>query len=227
MKLRVHTIAPLAVALVVGVLALTYVPDGVAGAATTNESQASRLLSAPFVVEKSVKVDFDSDGDLDVVIVGVDGPVPAPEDFEADGTDGNRVLLFARKDPGGYRRVGLGRGALQCRRCGGAFWGAIPAPVDITVAKNVVSIEQSAGSREVRTWIHRYRFEGGRVRLIGVDESTTDRLNGATVSVSRNYLTGLTITTIEGTPDPADNPPKAGRVKGRPKVVTVESVELG
>ncbi len=179
------------------------------------------------MVEQSVKVDLDLDGDQDVVIVGVDGPVPAPEDFEADETDGNRVLLFARKDSDGYRRVGLGRGALECRRCGGAFWGVVPAPIDITVAKNVVTIEQSAGSRELTTWIHRYRLESGKVRLIGADTSMTDRLNGATIAISTNYLTGVTITEIDGDPDPADNPPKAGRVKGKSKVITVESVELG
>jgi hypothetical protein len=223
-KLRAHTVGLLVAASV----AATWGTATVTSAATTKaESLASRLLPSPFVVEESVKVDLDLDGDLDMVIVGVDGPVPAPEDFEADGTDGNRVLLFARKDRDGYRRVGLGRGALECRRCGGAFWGVVPAPIDITVAKNVVTVEQSAGSREVTSWIHRYRLESGKVRLIGADRTTIDRLNGATISVSTNYLTGVTITAIEGDPDPADNPPKPGRVKGKPKVIAVESVELG
>ena len=223
MKLRAHFVG-LLVAISLGIPIAAPSPTT---AATKAESQAARLLPAPFVVEKTVRVDLDADGDLDLVIVGVDGPVPAPESFDDDSSDGNRVLLFARKDPDGYRRVGLGRGALECRRCGGAFWGVSPAPIDITVAKNVVNIEQSAGSRELTTWIHRYRLESGKVRLIGVDVSTTDRLNGATVSISRNYLTGLTVTEIDGTPDPADKPPKAGRVKGKPKVINVEAVELG
>ena len=197
-----------------------------ASAAAKRASRPEQLLPAPFIAEKTVRVDLDLDGDLDAVVVGVDGVVPAPETMEEVDGEGERVLLFATKDASGFRQVGLGRNALLCRRCGGAFWGVIPAPFEISVTKNVVVVTQEAGSRELTNWTHRYRIQNGLIRLIGTDRVTADRLSGSVVSVSTNLLTGLTVTTVDGEVDPSLNNPTAGRKAGKPRVVAVETVKI-
>lgn len=195
-------------------------------AAAASASTPEQLLPSPFRSERVVRVDLDRDGDLDAVVVGVDGVVPAPQTMEAEDGEGARVLLFARKDEGGFRRIGLGRRAVLCRRCGGAFWGVVPAPVEMTVSKNVVIVTQEAGSRELTSWTHRYRLQGGVIRLIGTDRVTADRLSGSVVSVSTNLLTGVTLTTVEGELDPTLSNPTPGRKVGKPRVVALESVEI-
>jgi hypothetical protein len=197
-----------------------------ATAVVKRASRPEQLLPSRFIAEKTVRVDLDLDGDLDAVVVGVDGVVPAPDTMEEGDGEGERVLLFATKDASGFRQVGLGRNALLCRRCGGAFWGVVPAPFEISVSKNVVVVTQEAGSRELTSWTHRYRLQSGVVRLIGTDRVTADRLNGSVVSVSTNLLTGLTITTVDGDVDPSSENPKAGRKVGKPRVVALESVEI-
>jgi hypothetical protein len=226
-------------ALLLVALPIAQAPSG--AAQPTASVRAEALLPSPFKVEYRETADLDGDGDLDVVIVGVDGDVPAPEESGPDDGEGDRVLLFARKDPDGYRRLGLGKTAVMCRRCGGAFWGGIPAPIDLTVAKpsgsktvpktksassktsSSIVVEQTAGAREVTTWVHRYRFEQGRVRLIGVDVTLVDRATGGSWTTSTNELTGITITTVSGD---VDNAPKAGTSKRAPRFVSVDAVDL-
>ena len=214
----------LAISTIASMMTSSLIPG--ANAVAKRASRPEQLLPSPFIAEKTVRVDLDLDGDLDAVVVGVDGVVPAPETMgEVDG-EGERVLMFATRDASGFRQVGLGRNAILCRRCGGAFWGVIPAPVEISVTKNVVVVTQEAGSRELTNWTHRYRLQNGVVRLIGTDRVTADRLNGSVVSVSTNLLTGLTVTTVDGEVDPSLDNPKAGRKIGKPRVVAVEAVEI-
>ena len=205
-------------------LAVTVVITPSADAATRPSASPAALVPRPFNVESTLKADLDGDGDLDVVLVGVDGPAVLPETQEGDNADGIRVLVVARKDAEGYRRVGLGPDALECRRCGGAFWGGLSAPVELATMGGGFTTAQSAGAREITDWTHRYRIENGRVRLIGLDIVNTDRGDGSVVARSTNLLTGVTITTVEGQPQV---PVKAGRVKGKPRVVYLESVKLG
>jgi hypothetical protein len=110
-----------------------------------------------------------------------------------------------------------------CRRCGGAFWGTIPAAVNISLAKGVFVVAQEAGAREVQRWTHRYRIERGRVRLIGLDFTEVDRGSAGSYTTSTNYLTGKTITTIEGDIEGA---PQAGTTKGKPRTIFLENVDL-
>ena len=210
------------VVLAVSSLILASPANSVSAASGTKASSARSLLPRPYVVEKSISGDFDKDGDLDVAIVGVDGPAVLEENSPEAG-EGNRVLLVAQKVPGGYVTAGLGKGALLCRACGGAFWGINPAPIDLSVSRGVLSVAQSAGSREVTDWLHRYRIEKGKVRLIGLDRSVNDRATGAWAKSSTNLLTGVTITTGEGALDP---PVKIGTRKGRPSTVFLPKVEI-
>lgn len=215
-------VAAALIALSAIVLPLAIGDGGVAAAAAKPVANPSALVPKTLTVEARVNGDLDGDGDTDAVILAVDGPAVV-EDITDSPVDGDRRIIVARKDPGGYVSVGQGAGAAMCRRCGGAFFGIVPAPVDMTIKSGVLVVTQSAGSREVTDWRHRYRIEKGRVRLIGTDRSTTDRANGSLVTTSTNLLTGLTITMVEGTPE---EPVKAGRVKGKARLVFIENVEL-
>jgi hypothetical protein len=205
-----------------GVIA-TPLPGANAATAGRASKTAAGLLPAPFVAEAEYSVDVDRDGDLDRLVVGVDGPAEVPDDMSEADSDGERVLLVARKDSDGFRSIGLGRNVLLCRRCGGAFWGINAAPVDVEIKGNAFNLSQSAGSREVTNWVHRFRVESGKVRLIGLDRSVTDRASGSTVTVSTNYLTGLTITTVTGEPEDGTKP---SRVKRKVSVVLLNAAAI-
>ncbi len=119
--------------------------------------------------------------------------------------------------------VGQSRTAVICRSCGGAFWGVVGAPVELSASRNTLVIKQSAGSREVTDWTHRNRIEKGGVRLIGLDRAVLDRATGGFVNESTNYLTGAKIVTVEGDDE---NPPKAGTTRGKPRVIYVDRVTV-
>ena len=183
----------------------------------------AKLLPRPYVLEYSQRVDLDRDGDLDIAIVGVDGPVPAPQDVTEEFVEGNRILVIARKESAGWRLIGQSKTAVICRSCGGAFWGVVGAPIELSASRNTLVINQSAGSREVTDWTHRYRIEKGGVRLIGLDRSVLDRATGGFVKESTNYLTGAKIVTVEGD---VENPPKAGTTRGKPRTIYVDRVTV-
>lgn len=208
--------------LIVGLLLTLAGPPPVTAASTPAKDPTS-LLPRPYAMEYSQRVDLDRDGDLDIAIVGVDSPVTAPQDSTEEFGEGNRYLLIARKDTDGWRSVGRSSTAVICRSCGGAFWGALGAPIELSASGNTLVIRQSAGSREVVDWTHRYRIQAGGVRLIGLDRSVTDRGSGGVVNVSTNYLTGVKITTAEGEIESA---PKAGTRRGKPRVIFVNTVTV-
>jgi hypothetical protein len=222
MKQRTRRIrTTLLAAAIMGLAAV--VPDGdVAQAGSVApKATAGAWLPSPYIQESKYTLDIDADGDSDEIVVGVDGPATASSSIPEG--DENRVLIVARKDKDGYRPLGIGTKALLCRRCGGAFnVGAIP-PIDVSATKNGFVITQSAGANEITEWIHRYRLEKNRIRLIGVDIAETDRNVGSTVTRSTNLLTGVTKTTVEGKPT---NKVKAGTVKGKPRTVYLEAVTV-
>jgi hypothetical protein len=197
------------------------VPFGAAGAQSRTVARAESLITAPYTLEQRLDADLDGDGDKDAILVGAEGIVS--KDETAEGSDGNRVLVVARNDGKTFTQIGLGKNALQCRRCGGAFWGVVVPPVSMRVEKKVLIIDQEAGSREVVVWTHRYRIEGKSVRLIGVDRALRDRATGGSAIESDNLLTGARVVTIDGEVDSALRP---GRTKGKPKRVLLEAVTL-
>jgi hypothetical protein len=209
----------------VSVGGLSVISPATSATSSVTVRSAGLLLPTPYKMEYQYTLDIDNDGDQDVIIVGVDGIVPLAEGAEnPDEGDGNRVLLVAQKVKQGYRRIGLGRSAVRCRRCGGAFFGVLVASVDVETTRNGFVVTQESGSRELTQWIHRYRYERGKIRLTGLDRAVTDRANGSTQSESTNYLTGEKIVTVD--PNFEDQSIKSGRTKGKPKFIALESVRL-
>jgi hypothetical protein len=115
------------------------------------------------------------------------------EHAEGDPTERGRALVIAlaAKD-GGLTRAGIADNLLQCTRCGGAFYGVVETPVEVTIEKGLIVVQQDHGSREVTNTTYRFRYEpsSGKFVLIGFDLSNADRATAQVTSESINYLTG-------------------------------------
>jgi hypothetical protein len=101
------------------------------------------------------------------------------------------VIALATKD-GQLTRAGVAANLLQCTRCGGAFYGVVETPVEVTIEKGIIVVQQDHGSREVTNTTYRFRYEPatGKFILIGFDLANADRATAQVTSESINYLTG-------------------------------------
>ncbi len=117
---------------------------------------------------------------------------------EGDPTERGRALVIALGTKDGLlQRAGVADKLLQCTRCGGAFYGFVEAPANVSIEKGVVVVEQDHGSRDLTDTTYRFRYDPATQRfvLIGFDLSDVDRLTANGVTESTNYLTGIRITT--------------------------------
>ena len=149
---------------------------------------------AGWKVEDTVKGDLNGDGKPDYAIKLVeDKPVKQDEPLDSE-----RALVVAFSDGDKLRRVAVADKLLQCTSCGGAFYGVMPAPADVSIEKGVLVIENEHGSRDVSRSTFRFRYDpgSGSFVLIGYDYTDNDRLTGAVTTESTNYLTGSRVTTL-------------------------------
>jgi len=145
-------------------------------------------------IEEQIKGDVNADGVSDVLVKLIEDK-PKKEDVFVDR---NRVLLIAVADgKGGFRSAAIADKLLQCTGCGGAFYGVVDAPANVTIEKGVIVVSQDHGSRWVSEISFRFRFDEQPQMfiLIGFDYSTRDRAEASVVSESINYLTGKRIAT--------------------------------
>ena len=161
-------------------------------------SGASEKDFAPagWVVEESIKGDLNGDGrtDLAIKLIEAESPNADPDINE----DRQRALVVALADPnGGYTRAAVSDGLLQCTGCGGAFYGVMPAPANVSIKRGVLIVAQDHGSRNLQQSTYKIRFDpaSGHFILIGFDTTDRDRLTGDVIKLSTNYLTGVRITT--------------------------------
>lgn len=163
-------------------LLLTLVHAATLDGVPSTGAEAANFVPAGWRIEQTVAADFD-------------GVAPADQLVVLRGTaevDAPRALVWlSGSAAGGYRLIDSNVGLLPCVACMGVK-GGDGAPT-IQVSKRIVSITTLGGSREVQQWVHRFRFENGTVRLIGVDVSVTDTLNGAGSNRSENLLTGTVV----------------------------------
>ena len=144
-------------------------------------------------IEEDVKGDLNQDGVIDHALKLVeDQPVK-----EGEFSDLSRalVLIFGGKD--GLRKAAVAGKILQCTGCGGAFYGAMPAPATVSIAKGVLTVMNDHGSRWVTEVTYKFRFDEqpNMFILIGFDYVSRDRAEGSVTTESTNYLTGKRITT--------------------------------
>ena len=148
-----------------------------------------------WVVEDAIQADVTGDGMEDLVIKLIEDK-PKKED---EMVDRNRVLVIAAGDgKGSYSKRAVSDTVLQCTACGGAFYGVMDAPANVTVEKGVIIINQDHGSRWVTDTTLRFRYDQQPEMfiLIGYDYASRDRAAGDIASESTNYLTGKRITEI-------------------------------
>jgi hypothetical protein len=147
-------------------------------------------------IEEQASADLNGDSLPDYVLKLVEDK---PEkNSEGDPTERGRALVIVLgTSDSKLKRAGLADGLLQCTRCGGAFYGVVETPSEVTVEKGVVVVQQDHGSRELTNTTYRFRYDpsSGRFQLIGFDYASADRLTATVVSESTNYLSGVRVST--------------------------------
>jgi hypothetical protein len=153
------------------------------------------VLFAPrgWKIEKTVKGDLNRDKQTDSALVLVENK-PA-KDKEGDPTARQRALVVLLRTGKGWTRVGFNNTLLQGTRDGGAFYGVVETPVNVSIVKGVLQVNQDSGSREITETTHKFRYDARKngVFLIGSEMVDRDRATGDVISTSTNYLSGVRI----------------------------------
>jgi hypothetical protein len=145
--------------------------------------------------EGEVAGDLNKDGTPDAVLRLVeDAPVEA-----TDGTYNTRyraLVILLAKPGGGFKRAAVATRLLSCTLCAGMLGDPAGSNIQIEIKNGVLNVNQLSGSREATDLTQRFRYEAGSARflLIGEDVNNYDRLTGASITVSTNYLTGVSVT---------------------------------
>ncbi len=154
-----------------------------------------KFVPSGWTIEARISGDLNNDAVADTALELIEKPTA---DFDKDNPPSrSRVLLILFKNKSGaFERVAAAKTLLQCTRCGGAFYGVIEAPAEVTIAKGVLIIKQEHGSREVSETTYRFRYNPAvkKFALIGYDAIDRDRATDETTSQSANYSTGVKIT---------------------------------
>lgn len=177
-------------------LALTAwsVQAGAAGFSAKDLPRAAKSLS-DFVprgwsVETEVSGDLNGDGTTDIAAVLIQD---IPESAETGAGDelGRVLLVLLGDEKEGFVPAGVNDDLLLCRGCGG-----MREHVGIEIAKGVVIVEETGGSRQStsETWRFRYDPRTRRFVLIGRDSDSRDSVVGKGTEVRFNTLTGLKVT---------------------------------
>lgn len=147
-------------------------------------------------IEAQASADLNGDSLLDYVLKLVEDK--AEKNSEGYPTERGRALVIVLgTSDSKLRRAGVADALLQCTRCGGAFYGVVESPAEVTIEKGVVVVEQEHGSRELTNTTYRFRHDpsSGRFQLIGFDYASADRLTASVVTESTNYLSAVRVTT--------------------------------
>ena len=147
-----------------------------------------------WVVEEAVKGDLNGDGRADLAIKLIEAKKTGADPDTVQ--DRQRALVIALAGDGKtYSRAALADGLLQCTSCGGAFYGVVEAPADVSIKNGVLIVNQDHGSRDVEELTFKIRFDpaSSRFILIGFDSSDNDRVTGDLTTISINFLTGVKI----------------------------------
>jgi hypothetical protein len=145
-------------------------------------------------LEEQVTGELNGDGVPDYALTLVEDKPAKNSDDIPNERQRALVVVFNDKD-GKLNRAAVAGRLLQCTSCGGAFYMAVEAPVNVTIEKGVIIVEQEHGSREVTDTTYRFRYEPASKKfgLIGFDIRSNDRLTGELITESTNYLTGVRV----------------------------------
>lgn len=157
-------------------------------------TEIGKFAPAGWKIEQQVTGDLNGDGVADYALTLVEAK--PDKNSEGDPTERGRALVIVLARDGKFGRAGVADKLLQCTRCGGAFYGVVETPVEVTIEKGVVVVQQDHGSRNLTNTLYRFRHDpaGKQFVLIGFDYTDADRLTAKVVSESTNYSTGVRIT---------------------------------
>lgn len=179
-------------ALLVSSLARSHADPKPLRAASIPTRADAPALFAPrgWKIEKTLSGNLNGDKLSDAALVLVENK-PA-KDASGDPTARQRALVVLLREGKGWHRVGFNGELLLGTRDGGAFYGAVETPVNVTVARGLINISMESGSREVTETTLRLRYEPKRqgIYLVGLDSVDRDRATGAVVSQSTDFLAG-------------------------------------
>ncbi len=151
------------------------------------------VLFAPrgWKIEKQISGDLNRDKKPDAALVLVEN-TPA-KDVDGAPTARRRALVVALREGKGWHRVGFNNSLLLGTRDGGAFYGMMETPVNVSIQSGVLVVNQENGSREVTETTHKFRLDKAAQRfyLIGAEKIDRDRASGNVQTISTNYLTGF------------------------------------
>jgi hypothetical protein len=151
-----------------------------------------KFVPAGWKIEEQISGDLNGDALPDHVLKLVEDK-PA-KDEEGVATERSRAMVVVQQQSAArLSRMAVAGKLLQCTRCGGAFYGVVETPANVTIEKGVIVVQQDHGSRNLTNTTYRFRYdrESGRMVLIGFDYADADRATAQVVSESTNYLTGV------------------------------------
>lgn len=191
-------------------------------------SAAKDFVPAGWQIESQLGADLNADGRGDIVLKLIQ-PMPAKVS-EDEFVNRHRALVLLLKTPQGkFKRAAVADRLLQCTGCGGAFYGVMPAPADLTVEKGVLILRQDHGSRNVSSQTFRFRYDARTQKfpLIGFDRVDYDRLTGVTLEESSNFLTGAKIvTTIQPNEKTGKETKKVTKLKIPKTALSIEQIDF-
>ncbi len=161
------------------------------GAVAARGASLQSLVPRGWKIEKRVSGDLNRDAKPDAVLVLVESGAPSADAQNEESRA--RVLVVALKSGTMWRRAAFNADLLLGTRDGGAFYGAMGTPVNVSVQNGVLNVNQASGSRETTETTYRFRFDARQngFFLIGLERIDRDRLSGDARNTSTNYLTGV------------------------------------
>jgi hypothetical protein len=187
------------------------------------------FVPAGWAIESKLEGDLDGDGKADTVLVLLEKEKKDEED------DRRRALVVLLRRADGWAVGGTNVGLVYGWQLAGVN-GGDAAPELAISARGVLDVSQYGGSRQAYGSVHRFRWnrERAKLELIGLDESSRDRLSGAENDRSCNLLTGVCVETATPAQQDEDgnaiaHPPSPTRKTTRPgkkPLLALEDVSL-
>ncbi|WP_133477443.1 hypothetical protein [Cognatilysobacter segetis] len=174
-------------------------PDVVAPRLPSRAASVEAFVPRGWAIETRLDGPVDNDARPDVVLLLRDRDpknIVRNAGLGVDRLDTNpRLLVVLAAEAGGYRR--LAQSDQVIRRNTNPVLSDPLEEGGLSLERRVLSVTSgffsSAGSWSMGSTTHKFRWQDGCMRLIGIDERDIQRNTGATTDVSVNLLTGKVI----------------------------------